>query len=439
METTRVSGFAVEWQRARTMLQRADLYVLPAAETLNRASRFAVAILIARAIGVEAFGEWLIAAAMGLILTAGGDAGFGVVLTARMAANRALTRSYLAGLLGLVPVLCTVVLGALGLIALTFFPGSYALVLLLLGTGGMLECMAFLILSPLRAEGRPVAEGSIRAIQGPTLLGATVLLLALGIHNVQAFAALFAGVGVASLAVATIMVVVRYGLVRPRLHHVGLLDAVPQAAPAAMAVLIWLVYFRVDAFLIAYVRGAAETGVYGAAYNVAFGLAFVPVMLGRGLLPRLASASSGSELRRSFYGGMRQGVLAGACVTLALGAALPVVGIVYGSEFSGVHVPYMLLVVAQGLYFVSHLNQVLLLARGHTSLVWLMTAGMLSVRVALNLLLLPGLGAAGAGIAAVICEATLICIQLAVIRRVLAEVVPRPELEAPVTTVKQAA
>jgi O-antigen/teichoic acid export membrane protein len=126
-------------------------------------------------------------------------------------------------------------------------------------------------------------------------------------------------------------------------------------------------------------------------------------------------------LQRVFASGLRSSLIAGAVLTIVLAAATPFLQVAYGDAFSGAWAAYLILVVALGLYCVSHLHQVLLWARGRTGIVWALTSVMLVWRVALNLMLLPSFGVVGAASAAAISEATLIVLQIVVVWRLLRE------------------
>jgi O-antigen/teichoic acid export membrane protein len=390
---------------------------LPAAETVNRGARFGVGLLLARSLGPGLYGEWVTAAALGMMLTAGGDLGLSTAVTRRIAGDGSRARTDLANILALTPLL--VLLAAALLLsfdrALDVAEGRW---LLLLGAGGMLECLALLVIAPLRGNGRVGPEATVRILQGIALICGGVALAAAHADAV-AYAALFAATGAGSLVLATAAAFASYGATRPRLDMRWLAELLPEALPIFASVSVVLLYFRIDVFLIAAFRDASTTGVYGAAYNVAFGLSFVPMMLGRVLLPRFASASADGTLPAAFTRGLKVVAAAALLSTCALLVAMPVVGALYGASFDGIYAPYSLLALAQALFYLTHVFYVVLLARKRTAVVWFLTTGTLVLNVVMNLALIPALGASGAALAIVASESALLVAQAAIVRPML--------------------
>jgi O-antigen/teichoic acid export membrane protein len=353
------------------------------------------------------------AAATATAVVGAGDLGLGTTLTARMAAApEDALRKQMAAMLAVLPVLMLTSAVGVFTFAMAGVGGTRFGLTVLLGIGATLECMAFLAVSPLRARGLMLTESAIRAAQGVLLLVGGVSLLAAG-AGIDSVALLFPIAGMVSLAFAMVAVGRRFGIVRPS-FDAPLLRALALPSLAAFSsTVVFFAYFRLDLFLLGHLRGDDETGVYGAAYAAAFGLAFVPAMFGRNLLPRLAAAPRPGELSRLHISAtVNMGAYALVVCALLL-AATPLLTVVFGSDYRGIVLPYVLLVVAQALYALTHINYVRLLACGSGTRALALTLLALGSNVSFNLIAIPAWGATGAAAAMCCSEALLLVAQLA--------------------------
>ena len=397
----------------------ADSAWLMAGEAFNRGGRFLLLLLIARAVGAESFGGWVIAIATATILANAGDAGLALIVTRDIAADRTVTRRYLANLMTVAPVLALVMFGLLAALSPLSPPGTSPLLLLVIGISGVLESTAYLLLAPLRAHGRSRPEGLLRAFLGTALLiaGGTALFVSQG--RTDAIAPMFPLIASVALVLAVFAMVRSFGMIRPQFDGTLVRRLFGSALPVFASTIVFFVYFRVDTFLLAYLSGEEATGLYGAAYNFAFGLAFLPLMLGRAILPRLAACKTVVALRAAYLrSAVITGLLAGGLSVLLVVAA-PLFLSLYGAGFAGAQAPYLILIVAQGLFFFTHLNYMLIFARGRMRTGWALTLVALAVNLTANFLLIPPMGPSGAALAMVLSEAALLAAQVPTIRSLL--------------------
>ena len=392
---------------------------LVAGDAINRGGRFLLLVLLAREVGAASYGGWVVAIATATILANAGDAGLGTVMTRDIAADRGLTRRYLANLWTVVPLLALLGFGLL-LVSTPAAPhGASRLVLLVVGAGGVLESSAYLLLSPLRAHGRFRLEALVRAFQGGTLLliGAAVLLISRG--QAEALAPVFPAVAAVAVAIGGIAVWRSFGAVRPQFDVRLLRQLFGSALPVFASTVVFFVYFRVDAYLLAFLVGEEATGLYGAAYNLAFGAAFLPLMLGRTALPRFAACESVAALRSIFLRTAALTAMLAGGLSVLLVAAAPLLPRLYGEGFAGAQSPYLFLILAQALYFFTHLNYVVIIARRRARTAWGLTMLTLSINLAANFILIPRLGATGAALAMIISETALLTAQIPIVRSLI--------------------
>ena len=150
-----------------------------------------------------------------------------------------------------------------------------------------------------------------------------------------------------------------------------------------------------------------------------FGLAFLPLMLGRAILPGLAACKTVVALRAAYFRSAAITALLAGGLSILLAVAAPLFLSLYGSGFAGAQAPYLVLVVAQGLFFFTHLNYMLIFARGRMRTGWALTLVALAVNLTANFLLIPPMGPSGAALAMVLSEATLLAAQVPIIRSLI--------------------
>jgi O-antigen/teichoic acid export membrane protein len=391
---------------------------LVAGEAVNRAGRFLLLLLLAREVGAGPFGGWVLAIATATVLANAADAGLIVAGTTQIAAGRASARKYLANAWTAAPVLALASFAVLLALA-PALGGMPARLLLLVGMGGALESTALLFLAPLRARERFAPEGLMRAAQGCLLLIAGGAIVVTAGAGETALGTLFLTVAVASVIFAAATAVRAFGFARPEIDLSFLRSLAAPALPAFGTTLVFFLYFRVDAYLLSAIKGAEATGLYGAAYNVAFGASFLPLLFGRAMLARFAAATAARELRAAFARAAK--VTAGMAIALSLVLLLaaPLFLALYGDSFSAARGPYLLLVAAQAIFFFSHLNDMLLFGTRRGGVAWTLRAGALGFNIAANLALIPALGPAGAALAMIASEGALLGVQAFVIRPLL--------------------
>jgi len=246
------------------------------------------------------------------------------------------------------------------------------------------------------------------------VLADRLMLLVLGV------AALFGGYGLTGLALAfvasrSVMLVGVLGLVRSFLGPITpIFDraAWRDLQQAALPLGIWLItlntYNYVDAVILGVMRSDAEVGWYSASYRLYEGLTYAPAILSAVLTPRLSAlfvndrSAHRMMMRTALLGSVALGIVLGGCAWLLAGWGLP---FVFGAEYAPGVAPLQILSAGSVFVFATwilhagaisvNLDQRLL----YTTLVGL------TANVALNLMLIPRMGIAGAAWATVIAEA----------------------------------
>jgi O-antigen/teichoic acid export membrane protein len=163
---------------------------------------------------------------------------------------------------------------------------------------------------------------------------------------------------------------------------------------------------RVDQVLMGLLASQAALGTYAVAVNGSEVLFYLPSAVATALLPAVAArdVQAGAERTLRVFRAVMILTAAGVLVAAALGPVL--LPVVFGDAYTGAVEPFLWLLPSAFGYAASTVFSNALLASGAPTLSSLGPAVALAVGVALDLLLIPRLGATGAAIAA---SAALLC------------------------------
>jgi O-antigen/teichoic acid export membrane protein len=242
-------------------------------------------------------------------------------------------------------------------------------------------------------------ERSASQIAGPWFYAVllAVLWLAGGLDTDRAVLAWAAGQ--AFLAVALVVASVRVsGLGRP--------DAPLLREAIRFGLLTWLgslarfLNFRLDQLLMGFLVTEATLGVYAVAVNASEVLLYLPSAIGLVLIPVLARRSPGEQRRTTLLACRITLLLVGSTTLVALALGPPLLPVVFGERYQDAVVPFVWLALgAIGFGFMSIFASALMTA-GRPGLSQVGPVVALVAGLALDLALIPWLGATGAAVAA---------------------------------------
>jgi O-antigen/teichoic acid export membrane protein len=186
-------------------------------------------------------------------------------------------------------------------------------------------------------------------------------------------------------------------------------------------------------FLLSFLSSAGEVGRYGVAYRVLEALTVAPIYLMSTLFPEIARQKPRSaRLNEIVQGAFSSVALAAVPVVIVFAIfAEEIVAVAGGPAYLDAAPVLQLLVVAVALLFVNTVFFQSLVALNRQGKLFLLLLVVLVLNVALNVALIPPLGATGAAIALVISEAAALALAFGVFR----EVGALPRLRRPVRLV----
>jgi O-antigen/teichoic acid export membrane protein len=389
------------------------------ARCYSLALSFAITILLARDLGVAGYGSFVIVLMLVGLAGIVADLGTQTVLVRSLAAGDDADVRAVAGLrlaLGFGAALLALAL------AFALYGAQHRVIL------GIAIALPAIVLNALTGTASALLQARLRLELVAAAEAVTQTISFALIALVVARGSSFAAVVVVVAAVAAVHAALLLGLVRrsgglaPRVDVVAWRRILRAAVPVGASVLVATVYFRVDALILASLRGPAAAGVYGIAYRPVEALGgFAPLYVAS-LFPLLALAASQdtARVRTLLARGSRTIAAASLPVALVGVAAAPlVVRILGGGAYGHAVTPLRILLAGLPLLALNGLcgAAVVALSRQRDALV--LNLAMLAFNVALNLALVPAYGASGAAIAATASEVLLLAAQVVLLRRVV--------------------
>lgn len=371
-----------------------------AASLAGRGASFLLAVVIARSLGVETFGLYVLSVALGTLVYVAADGGLIPAALAEAQGNASLAAYLRRRLLCLQILYLTISIGV-GLGAASILiegkpTDRLAAGLIVIGFG--LQSAARFARFPLLAAGRLRREVSMTMSE--RMLTALVGIIALLITNqLLAVAVVHAAIPLLTAGIAAGHVryphrsVPRYSI--QKVATTGLrLGATSLASQA---------YGRIDTVILAVFVSASVLGIYGAAYALISSALILPAALYNMALANSLQANGGADAER-FYLRHLQAV----ALTLAIGvaAAGPLLShLIFALEYDQ-QLQTLFLLLGPAFFFMARNSSLNLMAVKYGASMWLLklTGLGLAVNVLLCLLLIPTHGLTGAAAATLITE-----------------------------------
>ncbi len=272
---------------------------------------------------------------------------------------------------------------------------------LIAAAGLPVSLLAYVLGFLLAAQERVVANSVVLGVtSGMTTVGMVAFVGVLDLSLAGAVLATAVGSG-AGLVLAAILVG-RFGLsLRPRPRWEYLRAALRYGVTVEASYLMTVMFLRVDVLVVYSLADAEAAGQYSVALTVAALVGLLPIAISHGTFPRLANVDD-DEANELTVRAFRFGLLAAVSGGLVLAAAIPLaVPLLFGPAFRPAVTPAMLLVAGGIIWSSQWLLCRAAAARGRPSLL-LHSFGLgLVVMVALDLVLVPRLGLAGAALGSI--------------------------------------
>jgi O-antigen/teichoic acid export membrane protein len=374
-----------------------NVVVIVAGELIGKGATLAFTVVVARQLGLTAFGHFSYALAFGLLLTTLASWGFDADVIRRGSADRrdldaAVTEALVLRSIHAVPII--LLGGSIGVVSRPNGAAAGALVLVVAAT----------LIDGYGDTGRAAAT----ACEQPGR-SAAALVLQRVVACVLAIVALTGGGGLIAVSaayllssivgqLALIFLVRRMGVRWRRVNREQLIRMWRSTFFIGVDTVFAMGLFRVDALMLEAIDGAKELGSYAVAYRLMETVLFVIWAVSRSLFPSMVRAGSGRALSR-----VGENALAiAAALVVPVGVILYIDGagllhLLFGAQYGTESVISLKLLAFAPLAFaLSFYTAYLLLVLGRSKQMLAATFVGFVVNVVLNLLLIPLYGAPGA-------------------------------------------
>ncbi|HTK05511.1 MAG TPA: flippase [Candidatus Eisenbacteria bacterium] len=361
--------------------------------------------LAARAVGVEGAGKYVIATSFTTIFSIFVDLGLANVLVREVAKFPQKAETLLANVLGIKAVLAALsVVGVwIGAMLLGYPPDVRLMIAI--ASGVMVLDSIHLVFYGVMRGFQNLRYESIGVITGQVVTILTGSLFFFVLHLPLPFLIVALLCGSAWNVLWSWMMLRKHFPVRIRLAYDGAIVSYFRTVtvPFALAGIFSRVYSYIDSIMLSKLATAAEVGIYGVAYKLAFAFQFLPMSFAAAVYPAMSDyyVNDRQKLGRIFDESMKY--LMFMVVPLAFGIAVlarPIIAAVYGRAFVGAVVPLQILIFSLIFAFLYWPAGSLLNAcdrQGSNTIIMGIT---MVANAALNAVLIPLYGAVGAACAA---------------------------------------
>ena len=372
-------------------------------------------IYIARYLGVIGFGKYSFAFAFASIFMMVSDFGFGTLNIRDIARDKNRANHYLGSTI-LLKVPLTLITITLIFITtnLLNYPQDVTATVYIFGISIILNSFTALF------------NSIFRAFEQMEYVSAAVLIEKVTIF-VLGLIALFVGCGLIELAFTYLIgsmigflfsgLMTTKNFARPNFKvDLKLLRyLIKESFPLAITAIFVTIYFRIDTVMLSLMVGDATVGWYNAAYNLIFGLMFIPTAFMGAVFPRISKLFHSSRVSLNEAYQLSFKYLFAIGLPIAVGTTIlahPIIILLYGEIYVPTVIALQILIWALFLFYLNYVVGTLLIALDKQKLHAFSIGIGTFVNIVLNFLLIPPMSYVGAGIATVLTEGVILGLQL---------------------------
>lgn len=300
---------------------------LVAAQVLTKAVGFFYTIFLARSLGVEEFGLFTVALAYFSIVSSIADFGFNRYLVREVARDHLKASELLCNIGMLRLTLTSVIFAIFSIILYLLDPDKMRVSLILLAVLAILPQSIALTFDGIFIGIQKLQFSAISLIVSSlsiSIIG--FYLVSIGLGSIGAINALILGQMIYVLVLFIFLYrhkIVPLSVVKLSIIKKTLIGSLPYGLLGVLD----LIYFRIDAVILNYLRGNYETGLYGAAYKFLEAIIFIPAAFAAALFPTLAKMHGRnlSEMKGFFFKSLKIMGMLGVVTMLLYIGLLPII------------------------------------------------------------------------------------------------------------------
>ncbi|MFC1721520.1 flippase [Patescibacteria group bacterium] len=380
---------------------------LTIAEIAGKGVGFFIAIIIARYLGPENYGYYAFAISFVTLFQVIVDFGLRPLLVREVARNTALAGKYIGNFLALKVMLSAALFGAIGF-ALWLYGTDTNLLVLTMIAAVYIVLMSFtdMLRGVFQAFERMKYETIIRVITKFGVLGLTILVVVLGLWTISIMLALVIGTAIGTIA-AFVICHRLFTKLKLQFDRKFLKVALRQSVLFAITNIFIAIYFKIDTVMLESMKGALEVGYYNTAYELVFAFMFIPSVVSGAMYPVISRFYKEDKSKIAGLVGRLIKYYTIASVALMIFLYLlgaPLIRLFFGAEYEPSIPLFKILTFVLVFVFVNFLVGTLLNASNKQHVTTIAAGICAGVNVAINFILIPQYGAAGAAVATIITE-----------------------------------
>lgn len=364
-------------------------------------------VYIARHLGDVGFGKYSFVLAFTLLFSFIADLGLYYFSIREIARNRRLAGEYLTNISLIKAVLSVVTITLIVVIInLMDYPQDITTAVYIAGATVVFTSFTHFFWSIFRAFERMEFEAITKIAERVLVIGVALTVLLQGYGLVELLSAILGAHILATLLTFTIVV---RKFARPKLaFDLALCKRMLKTSlPFALAVVSSVFYTRIDTVMLSIWKGDAVVGWYNAAYQLIWGLQFIPMAFTGSVYPILSKyfASSENSLRLAYEKSFK--LLTVLAIPLGIGITLlapEIIHVLYGEAFTPSVTALQILIWVGCPTFVTMIVGYTLFSMDKQIVDMKFTGIGALMNVVLNLLLIPRFSYIGAGVASVVCR-----------------------------------
>jgi O-antigen/teichoic acid export membrane protein len=393
-------------------------------------------VAVARVLGEQNFGDFMFAVSFTAVLFIVSGFGTDELMAREVSRDRERVHAYLSNVVAVKAVMSVLLFGLAYLVMVVGdYPSDVRAAVFLVGLGACLENFGRTWAAVFQAWERMEFISVVLILQRILTAAGGAIALALGGGLVDV-SAVYAGATLVGFLVGVLLL--RGFIVRPnwRIDTSRWVPIIKAGVPIGLLTLLFSLLLRLDQTLISYLSGGnnREVGFYAAAFRLVEATLFVSWSFSQAMLPWLARGEDAGDRAMADGYEMGQKALAAVLTPVAVIFVLladPIVSLVYGADYSEA-VPSLQLLGAMTLFFgINGFAAMALIARDRPGLFSRSLIAMIVLNVALNVILIPPMGATGAALAALISGVALAALAQVFVGRAVGRVNPVRSLGTP--------
>lgn len=293
---------------------------------LTKVISFFYTIFLAKSLGVEEFGLYIVAISYFSIISAFADFGFNRYLIREISIEKTNTNQLLWNTLILRLALASILFATFTTFLYSFDENQARVSLVLIALMAVLPQSIAMTFDAILISLKKLQLSAIMLFISTAVMSFFGwFLVSQNLGSIGAIAGLIFGQLIYALGFFLI-VFLNIGIHIPKIHINIIKQVIKDSLPYGVLGILGLLYFRIDSIILSYLRGSYEVGIYGASYRFLETIIFIPASFAVALFPNMAKLYSENllDLKKLYFKSLKLMLILGLIFLLAYFFILPI-------------------------------------------------------------------------------------------------------------------